>query len=556
MKLYKQGTLLVGLVFVLVYILPLRIRPLFIPDEVRYAEIAREMMTRGDWVVPHLNGLFYFEKPIFGYWAHAVSLLLFGENNFAVRLPSALSSGLMALLLLRFTDLKSRTNPQQSLATLAALIFLSSLAVAGIGTFTVLDSILSLALTATLMAFFQATQAAKGSRQERLWLIISGACCGVALLTKGFLALAVPVIVIIPYLLWQGRWKDILRMSWLPILCAILVALPWSILVHLRAPDFWNFFFWHEHVKRFFSDNAQHGRPVWFFVALLPLMTIPWSFQLGSLWKGARSQAEKQPGEQHLLRFAVCWLVFPLLFFSASRGKLLTYILPCFPAIAIILAVWLDRYLAQGQRKAFNVGAIISMVFFGLLLLALPVVQIVGIKNVAAYSSWFPVLIGMSALLLTLGFFLCSYRSDKGWSKLILYALAPLPFLAVAPGLMLNVTLAKKAPSAFFAQAANGLGSDSYVISAGNVVRAVNWGLKRDDVYLLGGSGELDYGISLPAGSGRLLTLAQAKQLIISHPGKVILFAKQRDYKKWQEQLPQPHSFLENHPEGMVAVTY
>lgn len=556
MRLFKQGSLLVGLVFVLVYLLPLGVRPLFIPDEVRYAEIAREMITRGDWVVPHLNGLLYFEKPIFGYWAHAVSLLLFGENNFAVRLPSALSSGLIALLLLRFTNLKSRTNPQQSLAVLASLIFLSSLAVAGIGTFTVLDSLLSASLTATLMAFFQATRAEKGSRREKLWLMIAGASCGIALLTKGFLALAIPVIVIVPYLLWQGRWKDIFRMSWLPILCAILVALPWSIMVHLRAPDFWNFFFWHEHVKRFFSDNAQHGRPVWFFVALLPLMTIPWSFQLGSFWTGARNKVEKQLGEQELMRFVLCWLVFPLLFFSASKGKLLTYILPCFPAIAIILAVWLDRYLAHGHRKAFNAGVIVGMTFFGLLLLALPIVQIVGIKHVAAYSSWIPVLLGVVALLLTLGFLLFSYRSTNGWSKLILYALAPIPFLAVAPGLMPDVTLAKKAPADFFAQAANSLGVDSYVISAGNVVRAVNWGLKRDDVYLLGGSGELDYGTSQPTAADRLLTPAAAKQLILTNPGKVILFSKQRDYKKWQEQLPQPKNLLENHPQGMVAVTY
>jgi len=556
MRLFKQGTLLVGLVFVLVYILPLGVRPLFIPDEVRYAEIAREMITRGDWVVPHLNGLLYFEKPIFGYWAHAVSLLLFGENNFAVRLPSALSSGLMALLLLYFTNLKSRTNPQQSLATLASLIFLSCLAVAGIGTFTVLDSILSLALTATLMAFFQATKAVKSSRQERIWLIVAGACCGVALLTKGFLALAVPVIVIVPYLFWQGRWKDILRMSWLPILCAILVALPWSIMVHLRAPDFWNFFFWHEHVKRFFSENAQHGRPVWFFVALLPLMTIPWSFQLGSFWTGARSKMEKQQGEQELMRFVLCWLVFPLLFFSASKGKLMTYILPCFPAIAIILSVWLDRYLVQGNRKSFNVGVIVGMVFFGLMFLALPIVQIVGIKSVAAYSSWFPVLVGMSALLLTLVFFLFSYRSTNGWTKLILYALAPIPFLTAAPGLMPDVTLAKKAPSAFFAEVAQSIGPDAYVMSAGNLVRAVNWGLKRDDIYLLNGTGELSYGIEQPGEDNRLLTFEQANQMIKDHPGKVLVFSKQRDYKKWKEELPPAKNMFQNHEQGVTALQF
>ncbi len=97
----RRYALLLFLFFLLAYILPLGARSLFVPDEVRYAEIPREMIATGDWVVPHLDGVRYFEKPVLGYWVHAGSLLLFGENNFAVRLPSALAVGLSAWLILR-----------------------------------------------------------------------------------------------------------------------------------------------------------------------------------------------------------------------------------------------------------------------------------------------------------------------------------------------------------------------------------------------------------------------------------------------------------------------
>lgn len=95
----KQAVVLLLLFFLVLYILPLGVRDLIVPDETRYAEIPREMIADGDWVAPHLNGLRYFEKPVLGYWVHAGSILLFGENNFAVRLPSALAVGLSALLI-------------------------------------------------------------------------------------------------------------------------------------------------------------------------------------------------------------------------------------------------------------------------------------------------------------------------------------------------------------------------------------------------------------------------------------------------------------------------
>jgi len=557
MSLLKRPYLLLSaLVYVLAYLLPLGVRPLFIPDETRYAEIAREMLVHGDWVVPHLNGLDYFEKPVLGYWVHAAAQLLFGETNFAVRLPSALAMGLTALLLVRLCRQPSRISAGSSLGGLAALIFLSSLTVFGIGTFAVLDNLLTLFLTLCLAGFFLATEAEAGSRTEKGWLLVAGVGCGLAFLTKGFLALAVPVLVAGPYLLWQRRLRDLWRLPWLPLLAALLVALPWSLLIQLRAPEFWNFFFWHEHVKRFFSGHADHSQPAWFFVALLPVMALPWSFLAGSCWQGARNRSEARPGETALLRFALCWLVFPLLFFSASSGKLVTYILPCFPALALLVALWLDRYLAAGKTRSFNVGALLAAGFFGLLLAALITIQQIGLRGEAPFPEVRTWIVGSLALALTVAVFLASWRAVHRNRKLLLFALAPLPFFCLVPSLMPTPTLESKAPVAFLEQLRPKLAADDLVVTDGGLVRAVAWGLKRDDLYLFLLGGELDYGLNQPDGRRRLLDQGQFARLVAEHPGKVVMIAKASHYEEWQRLLPQPISQVANGHRKIVVLRF
>jgi len=120
------------LFFTLVYLAPLGVRPLVVPDESRYAEVPREMVASGDWVVPQLNGLKYYEKPVMGYWVHALSQQVFGQSNFAVRLPCAASIGLVGLLI--YTLLATTVGKEDSRVYLAPLIFLSSLGMFGIGT--------------------------------------------------------------------------------------------------------------------------------------------------------------------------------------------------------------------------------------------------------------------------------------------------------------------------------------------------------------------------------------------------------------------------------------
>jgi 4-amino-4-deoxy-L-arabinose transferase len=127
----KRSVLCVFALFLFLYIASLGFRPIMIPDEARYAEIPREMIASGDWIVPRLNGLPYFEKPVLGYWLNALSILLFGENAFAIRFPSALAAGLTALLLFLMVR---RSAGGHRLAILAALVFLTCLEVFAVGT--------------------------------------------------------------------------------------------------------------------------------------------------------------------------------------------------------------------------------------------------------------------------------------------------------------------------------------------------------------------------------------------------------------------------------------
>lgn len=142
--------------FLLVYLFPLGARELLIPDETRYGEIPREMIASGDWVVPRLNGLRYFEKPVFGYWAQAASILIFGENSFALRLPSALAVGLSALLIYLLVLRGGGRDPEADhwLATSSALIYITCFLVVGVGTFALLDGMFSFFITACITAFF------------------------------------------------------------------------------------------------------------------------------------------------------------------------------------------------------------------------------------------------------------------------------------------------------------------------------------------------------------------------------------------------------------------
>ena len=362
----RGGAIALLVLFALVYLLPLGVRPLSSPDEVRYGEIAREMIASGDWVSPHFNGVRYFEKPILGHWLNSLSVAALGESRFAVRLPVALATGLSALIVF----LLARRFLTRSTAVLASAIFLSVLIVAGCGSVAVLDAFLALFVTAAVGAYYVAVTA-EARRERYAALALCGVACGAAFLTKGFIAWAIPAVVAAPYLIARRDWRTLLISPWLPFGVAILVSLPWGVLVHLREPDFWRYFVIVEHLQRFAGDNAQHPQPPWFFVAYLPAIGWPWIWLLPAAAIGIRGDGR----HKDFLFYTALWAVMPLIFFSASKGKLLTYVLPCFAPLSILLAAGLERYFASGRTRAFRIAASLAAVLLALLLVLLAASQ-------------------------------------------------------------------------------------------------------------------------------------------------------------------------------------
>ncbi|MBN2594292.1 MAG: phospholipid carrier-dependent glycosyltransferase [Sedimentisphaerales bacterium] len=235
-SIYEKSDAVIFVLFFLSYILPLGMRPMVIPDETRYAEISHEMLNTGDWIVRKLDGLRYFEKPVLGHWLNAASQYLFGQDAFAVRLPSALAVGFSALAVFL---LAYRFTGGYPAGPLAAATFLTSLEVFAIGTFCVLDSVFSQFITATMVTFYFAWEE-KASRKKYAFLALSGMFCGLAFLTKGFLAFVLPAMVILPFAIWEHRAKELPAFCWMPLTTAVLVALPWTVAIYFRENDFWH----------------------------------------------------------------------------------------------------------------------------------------------------------------------------------------------------------------------------------------------------------------------------------------------------------------------------
>lgn len=553
--------------FVCLYLLPLGFRPLMEPDETRYGEIPREMIASGDWITPHLDGLRYFEKPPLGYWLNGVSILIFGENGFALRLPSALSVGLSALLIMLLIQ---RCCPRDEVwaGPVAALIFLTSLEVAAIGTFNVLDSMLASALTLTMVCFFLASQAKRGSADQRRLLIAAGVGCGLAFLIKGFLALVVPALTMGAYLAWERRWRDMVGLAWLPLIAAALTALPWSLAIHANEPDFWRFFFWHEHVQRFMGGNkAQHKESLWFFFVAAPAMFLPWTFLLPaaglglkmSAWRVAASKGSPTGGEgtRQLFRFCLAWFWLPFLFFSLSSGKLLTYILPCFPPFAILVGLGLLSLLRAGRDRAFGNGALAASLIFGLGAIAFFVIQVIGLQGIRApYARTWQGALVLAALLLMALLPLVSRRARNTAAKIILFGVSMTILLAITPFTMPDKVIRKKAPGALLLRHRAEISADTVILSDEDPVPSACWFWQRADVFLVDGPGELTYGLAYPDAQGRLLDLVQARATIVANPGKTVLIARAKNYRRWAPRLPPPRTIDGRDQDGYVFARY
>jgi len=339
-------------------------RPLSVPDEGRYVEIPREMVATDNYLTPRLNGVKYFEKPVLFYWLEAVSIKLFGLNEFTLRLWPALFAlfGCLAIavagarLFGRLTGL------------LGAAVLSTSLMYYGLARTIILDMPVSVMLTLALLSFLMGTHEAPGLKR-RLYLWSFYAFAALAVLTKGLIGILIPGMVIGAWILLLGEWR-MLKTLYIPsgLALFLLIAAPWHIMVGYANPEFYSFYFIHEHIQRYLTKIHARYRPFWYFIPIMLLGLFPWSAFLAQAIKHNLPSTWRERHEHRDTLFLLLWAGLVFLFFSASSSKLMPYILPVIPPLALLIGRYLAAAWDSRDFPGLRMGY--SLFLFASLLLA------------------------------------------------------------------------------------------------------------------------------------------------------------------------------------------
>ncbi len=324
-------------------------------DEPRYAQVAREMLDRSDWVTPTLEGKAWLEKPVLYYWQAMLSFRATGVSDRAARLPAAIDA---ALLIAGIYCFLRRFRPGSELD--GALIAASCAGVVIFAHAATTDMPLAATFSLALLAWF-----AWHESQRRIYLASAYAFLALGTLAKGPVAPALAAVVVVLFAAVKGDWRALQRTLWIPGMALYLaVALPWYAAVQMRNPEFFRFFILEHNLARFSQDAYHHRQPFWFYLPVFLLAMMPWALVLALaaaerirlIWAEGK-EAFSSPEDSWPL-FLFIWMLVPILFFSASQSKLPGYILPAVPAGALLVA----EYLATREGvKPFNAeGAEVS----------------------------------------------------------------------------------------------------------------------------------------------------------------------------------------------------
>ncbi len=322
------------LLFATVWLGELATRSLIGADEGRYASLSLAMLHSGDWITPRLNGFLYFEKPPLQYWGGALGMAVFGVNEFAARLWPGLC-GLATVVLVAAT---ARRMWGERAGWHALFIAASTSWIVLNSHFLSLDAGLTAALTLVLCAvLLVAEPGLLTSRARRRWMLAAWAGMALAVLSKGLIGIVIPGAVLVLHSLWRrdvGLWRQL--EWWRGTALFLFIAAPWFVLVEMRNPGFAWFFFVHEHFERYLTTVHRREGAWWYFLPYLLVGFLPWTTTLPWLARPRTVRRSDQP--QSSVGLLVTWALFVLVFFSASSSKLPSYILPMFPALALLLA--------------------------------------------------------------------------------------------------------------------------------------------------------------------------------------------------------------------------
>ena len=338
----------------------LGVRPLLLPDEGRYANVAREML-HGDLLVPTLNGLPFFHKPPLLYWLDIVAMRLADITPFAGRFASMVGAWLMGAGLYfavrRWHGVRS--------ATIALLLIASCPFYFLAGQYANHDMLVGGLICSAILAFARAVDEPQragwaGATVSLRWLVVGWIACALAMLAKGLIGFVLPALVIGPWLLARGRWRQLLKLLHpLGLLGFALVAAPWFVAMQLQYPGFNDYFFMEQHFRRYALKSFNNVHPFWFFIVALPALTLPWAAWLPAALR--RAWKERGP----LFGLYAWWVIAVVGFFSLPSSKLVGYVLPALAPWCALLALAVAgaeaRPLGRAPRAALALGALICL---------------------------------------------------------------------------------------------------------------------------------------------------------------------------------------------------
>jgi 4-amino-4-deoxy-L-arabinose transferase-like glycosyltransferase len=453
--------------------------PLIDRDEGRYAEAARELRASGEWLVPRLYGVAYLEKPPLFYWATASAYALVGEDELGARLTPAVAAALGVLV----TGLFGARYLSGRAGVLAAATLASSGLYFVLARVVVTDMLFTVLIASALMAFFVA------DRERRsflpFWILAAAAT-----LTKGPVAAVLCALVVIAHLAVERRLARIFAVDFLAGLAVYLpIVGTWLCLLETRFPGFFAFYVYKEHVLRVAGD--EHREAFWWYGPWLLVGFLPWTPAWIAALPGTVRAMRGESERASALRFAGLWAVAILVFFSISRGKLVPYILPIFPALAIQLGDALDRWIG-GDR-------VIPGIRLGFLGLGLALFAAAAVLPIVAHMS--PVVVPRSTVAAAVVFglsvaivVLATHRRRDA---------TPVAAIAAAIALLECVGAAIAAPIARPLTAMPAieilrarLTPEDAFAAYGGYFPNVPFYLRRIP-YFVGGNRELDFGISL-----------------------------------------------------------
>lgn len=342
--------------------------PLLDPDEGRNAEVAREMAASGDWAVPHLNGLPYLDKPVLCFACAAASLRAFGAGAAAARLPSLL----FALAVAALAWWAARRMWGHPAAEVAALVAAASPLAVGFSRAVIFDCALSFFVSLAMVCFLLAVEDESGQAGRR-WAYAAWIAMGLGVLTKGPVALALPLLVAVPFAWWRRAARRLFPALG-PLLLAAVVA-PWLAAMSLRVPGFLSYVLVTETMARLATPQLNRTAPFWYFLPIIVAGTLPWGLAVPA---AVRARIVLRDGQRSLdprTVFLLLWLVLPLLFFSLSQSKRSQYVLPLVVPLALLVAAGVG---ATGRLPALRTLAAAEGVTGALLLVAGSLPAVVG----------------------------------------------------------------------------------------------------------------------------------------------------------------------------------